>query len=181
MHRNVIRISTIFFFGCTIMLSLFTSPITASAHIHKNTSRLQTQSCNNLVVTLNGTNTPKLTCLDSKIKSNGRLNPAIVQANCPAYIMLFWDSNFGGGNICFTGLGSTDLTAYCAPWNGGGCLNSWNDNASSYTSSASGTFYWNIGEGGSKLQWGVGSANFNSTWNDKTSSICISNKTLSCV
>lgn len=130
-------------------------------------------SCQHTYVHLQGKNKPIVGC--TATQNSSKETPFISVTGCDSEsLVLYWDSNFSGDTICFDGSGSTDLTSYCSAWDHGGCLVSWNDQASSYKAyDVSGSFYIDIGDNGSSFGFvAFQSGNFGgSVGNDQLSSV----------
>jgi hypothetical protein len=116
-------------------------------------------ACSHLQVHLQGKQTPTTKCLDPLIHTNAI--PLIALSGCGTdSIILYWDGNLSGDTVCFNGSGSTDLTSYCAPLDQGGCLTSWNDEASSFHAyNITGTLYADIGDNGASESFAAGESN----------------------
>jgi hypothetical protein len=116
-------------------------------------------SCHHLQVHLQGKQTPTTKCLDSLVRTNAI--PAIAVSGCGTdSVVLYWDGNLSGDTVCFNGSGSTDLTSYCGPWDQGGCLTTWNDQASSFHAyNITGALYADIGDNGRRETFAAGESN----------------------
>jgi hypothetical protein len=152
----------------TLMLigSLFFTALTASAQtVHResapaaSTKAVLLHSCEHLLVQLHGTDPATSSCLDKQIAatissasySNPIPNLGFVDCGSHSNSLILWiDSNFSGGTICFENAGSTDMTEWPCPGNHlPGC--NWNDNASSYEARCSGGTFWSdVGEQGQR-------------------------------
>ncbi len=115
--------------------------------------------CQTLEVHLHGDQPATSICLDGMApvpssKSARQTSPDIkVDNSCSNYfndLALWWDANYYGPDICFTGSGTANMTDY--KWcNVFGCY-SWNDQASSYATGCSPvTFYVNTNRKGSNV------------------------------
>lgn len=131
----------------------------SSAHQLSKQNFIANTSCHHLQVHLQGKQTPTTKCLDSLVRTNAI--PAIAVSGCGTdSVVLYWDGNLSGDTVCFNGSGSTDLTSYCAPWDQGGCLTTWNDQASSFRAyNITGALYSDIGDNGRQESFSAGENN----------------------
>lgn len=164
-------------FSCILsllVLSSFSTSAFASTDPGNGTS-----SCPHLYIHLNGTQPATRICLDSQGIS--------ARSDCAAAdieLILWWDAGYKYNNICFSGIGSTDLGSYpkpalvlCSDHTGIFCT-SWNDNASSYDMSGTSTvksIYTDIAGNGVVYSGTTEHGNFGDTpvGNDNASSITI--------
>jgi hypothetical protein len=153
-----------------VVLSSFSTSAFASPSLRNATS-----GCSHLSVHLNGTQPATQTCLDGQISPNGVSEP-----DCGATgieLILWWNANYSGPNICFSGTGSTELDSYPAP--ALTCLcTSWDKQASSFEmrdSSTVKTIYTDKGENGASFHATVYQGNLANTpvGDDNASSISI--------
>lgn len=140
--------------------------------------KLVGQGCEVQSVTLHGNTknvSPSIVCADAKSASG--IQPNISTATCTSSAIILYKDEFGGGTLCFSGYGSTDLTNYCLPLEDGGCLYNWNDEVTSFSTTSytnSGSFYVNIGESGFMTSFyrSTGAVDWAGTsFNDEASSI----------
>jgi len=112
--------------------------------------------CQHLLVKLHGLAPATGSCLDKHVSAmlsmaaTSGTTPDLGFVDCGNHansLILWFDTNFQGGTICFENAGSTDMTQWNCPAPHVFC--NWNDNASSYQSRCSaGTFYIDVGEQG---------------------------------
>ena len=154
---------------CMVVVGFIALPVSAATRPAQVTKHLVSQSCEHLLVHLRGNEPPLTTCLDAQ-------HPKSVSITCDDYsLVLYWDANFSGATLCFSGSGWANLTDYCAPIYLGGCLQNWNDKTSSFEShDTPGTFYYNTDLNGPALSFPVFfSANLYGSLNDSISSLAI--------
>jgi hypothetical protein len=161
MRRILTVFPTLFLLLCVWMVtgeSAYASSLTSAQRTLKQ-QFVASAVCSHLQVHLQGKQTPVMKCLDSLMHTNAI--PLIAVSGCGTdSLILYWDGNLSGDTVCFNGSGSTDLTSYCAPWDQGGCLNSWNDQASSFHAyNITGTLYANIGDNGAAEAFSAGESN----------------------
>lgn len=108
-------------FSCLLSL-LVLSPST-SAFASPSWSKA-TGGCSHLHVHLNGQEPATQTCLDDSGLDcrNGENNIELI---------LWWDANYSGPSICFSGTGSVDLTTFSAPPISCSC-DTWDNQVSSF-------------------------------------------------
>jgi hypothetical protein len=115
--------------------------------------KLVAQGCKEQSVTLHGNTKnvpPSIVCADAKSTSGIQPNLSVAQ-NCAQSALILYKDEFGGGTLCFSGTGATDLTSYCLPIEDGGCLYNWNDEVTSFSTTSytnPGSIYRDIGEAG---------------------------------
>ncbi len=166
-------------FSCILSLVVLSS-FSTSAFASPSSSNA-TSSCSHLSVHLNGTQPATQTCLDGQISTTGVSEPDCGTTGIE--LILWWDPNYSGANICFSGTGSTDLGEYPRPAlapcsNNTVVICSWDKNASSFEmldSSTTKTIYAGIGGNGAQFQATVYRDNLANTpvGNDNASSISI--------
>jgi len=150
MRRIFIVLPTLFVLLCVWMIAsenVSASSLTLTRNVSQPSVAVG-PLCHHLQVHLQGQQAPQRKCLDALVHNNA--TPFIGVTGCDNdSLILYWDANLSGDTVCFDGSGSTDLTSYCAPWDKGGCLNSWNDQPSSFQANdVSGGLYSNIGDNG---------------------------------
>lgn len=161
-----------------VVLSSFSTNVFASPSLRNATS-----DCLHLYVHLNGTQPATQTCLDGQVSTNGVSEPDCGSKQNIIELILWWDPNYSGANICFSGAGSTDLGEYPRPAlapcsNNTIVICTWDKNASSFEmldSSTVKTIYAGIGGNGASFHASVYQANLADTpvGNDNASSISI--------
>ncbi len=120
------------FFSCMLSLVVLSS-LSISAFASPS-SRNAISDCSHLSIHLNGKEPATKICLD------GHSTTGISEPDCGSRnieLILWWDTNLSGPNICFSGTGGTDLGSYPRPALAA-CSNhtlifcSWDNNASSF-------------------------------------------------
>ena len=167
-------------FSCILSLVVLSS-LSTSAFASPSLSKA-TGGCSHLSVHLNGTQPATKTCLDGQISTTGVSEPDC-GSGTNIELILWWDPNYSGANICFSGTGATDLGEYPRPALAP-CSNrtlvicSWDDNASSFEmwdSSMVKTIYADKGGNGASFHATVYHDNLGDTevYDDNASSISI--------
>lgn len=179
-RRIVILFPTLFALLCVWMIA--SENVSASSLISTHAVPKQLvivgPVCHHLQVHLQGKQTRTTKCLDSLVHTN--VTPLIGVSGCGSdSLILYWDGNQSGDTVCFNGSGSTDLTSYCGPWDKGGCLVTWNDQASSFHAhDITGTLYSDIGDNGRAENFSASESNnlygnSYSVGNDAVSSLAV--------
>lgn len=101
----------------------------------------------------------------------------LVNHNFNELVCLYENSNYGGHEIAFWGVGCANLTDFAGPGPGG----TWNDAMSSFRilpgAIITGAFWWDTNDSGyyylygSTLDRSSGTSYIGATWNDQTSSV----------
>jgi hypothetical protein len=169
------------FFSCMLPLVVLSS-FSTSAFASPSSSKA-TSDCLHLSVHLNGTQPATKTCLDGQVSTDGVREPDCGSTQNIIELILWWDPNYSGANICFSGAGSTDLGEYPRPAlapcsNNTIVICTWDKNASSFEmldSSTTKTIYAGIGGNGASFSAIVYQNNLANTavGNDNASSISI--------
>jgi hypothetical protein len=163
-------------FSCLMAACFLVLPASAATQGGHATKHFVAQPCEHLLVHLRGSASPLTTCLDSVPASNSVRHPASISITCDDYsLVLYWDANFSGPTLCFSGSGWANLTDYCAPIYLGGCLQNWNDKTSSFIShDTPGAFYKDINLQNYMFNFAVFTeVNLISPYNDVISSLAV--------
>jgi hypothetical protein len=154
--------------GCCLLTFLAGAAVVSSTTLSRHQTTAGHASCRTTEVTLHGGAAPTVSCLDGQkgtvrtLPVGGRgplthLDSYLAGCDDDA-LLLFWDSNLGGTELCIKGYGYLNLNR---DFNG---LN-WNDQTSSYwTGCYDDYFYVDVNQGGG-IGWAPGSPDGdNSPW-----------------